>query len=162
MLQPQGSKKRSSLPPATKSFAAPVMLDSDFLPITDLQGATPTDVVGRRIRVWYDLGPEGENAEYFPPTPQKSSAASSSTSIAPTAAPDAETDSQNPRVERRGPEHTDLAHLDVWRRHRLQFLHSRRVAIVEFDGGVQFRVEFVDVGALDAHRARRVRHGERR
>ena len=34
-------------------------LDADFAPLTDLKGAAAADVVGRRIRCWYEDGQGG-------------------------------------------------------------------------------------------------------
>ena len=50
-----GSGKSRVPVPTTTNVAdeAMIKLDADFTPITDLKGADPACIVGRRIRVWY-------------------------------------------------------------------------------------------------------------
>lgn len=77
VLQAVESKKHLPLLKPAITAAAP-KLDADFMPLKDLQGATAMNVVGRRIRVWYDIA--GESDEYFPSSsPSKSAVAAKCT-----------------------------------------------------------------------------------
>ena len=55
LLKQQGLQPMQALTPSASSAAdAPPELDDEFKPLQGLKGGNPTDVVGRRITVWYD------------------------------------------------------------------------------------------------------------